>query len=64
MTWISGSFVALELEASWAATVLGAIASTAATAQGNPRSAARMTDILVRLAVPATLPMCLTAPRI
>src|SRR5215469_12427455 len=48
MTWVSGSFVALELEASWAATVLGAIASTAATAQGNPRSAARMTDILVR----------------
>ena len=61
MTWISGSFVAfelpLELEASCAATILGAIASTAAIAQGNPRSAARMTDILVRSAVPAMLPM-------
>src|SRR6516162_2929338 len=61
MTWISGSFVAfelpLELEASCAETVLGAIASIAASAQGNPRSAARMTDILVRSAVPAMLPM-------
>src|SRR5690242_12415050 len=58
MTWISGSFVALELEASWAATVLGATASTAASAQGNPRSADQMTDVLVRSVVPAKLPMC------
>ena len=67
MTWISGSFVELELplefEESCAAMVLGAIASTAVSAQGNPRSAARMTDILVWSAVPATLPMCLTTPR-
>ena len=68
ITWISGSFVELELplefEESCAAMVLGAIASTAVSAQGNPRSAARMTDILVWSAVPATLPMCLTTPRI
>ena len=40
MTWILGSFVAFELplklEASCAATVLGAIASTAASAQSDP----------------------------
>jgi hypothetical protein len=42
MTWISGSLVGaelpLELEASCAATVLGAIASTAASAQRDPRN--------------------------
>src|SRR6516162_6718199 len=64
MTWISGSFVALELEASWAATVLGAIASTAASAQGNPQTA-RMTDVFARSAKPAKLDMRpLTMPRI
>jgi hypothetical protein len=45
MTWISGSFVALELplelEASCAATVLGAIASTAASAQSVPHTKMR-----------------------
>src|SRR5205807_3056547 len=45
MTWISGSFVALELplelEASCAATVLGAIASTAASAQSVPHAKMR-----------------------
>ena len=47
MTRISGSLVALELplklEASCAATVLGAIASTTQSAQSNPRNLARMT---------------------
>ena len=42
MTWISRSFVGLEppleLEASCAATVLGVIASTAASAQSDPRN--------------------------
>jgi hypothetical protein len=40
MTWISGSFVALELEASWAATVPGAIASAVESAQSDLRSRA------------------------
>ena len=58
MTWISGSFVALELEASCAEAVFDAIASVADNAKGNARSAARMTDDLVRPAVFATPPMC------
>src|SRR6516165_1451554 len=38
MTWISGSFVAIELEASCAATVLGAIARAIESAQSDPWS--------------------------
>src|SRR5215470_13382745 len=38
MTWISGSFAALELEASWAATVPGAIASAVESAQSDPHN--------------------------
>ena len=45
MTWISGSFVALELEASWAATVPGAIASAVESAQSDLRSRARTRNL-------------------
>jgi hypothetical protein len=45
MTWISGSFVALELEASWAATVPGAIASAVENAQSDLRSRARTRNL-------------------
>jgi len=38
ITWISGSFVELELEASCAATVSGAIARTVESAQSDPRN--------------------------
>ena len=68
MTWISGSFVALELplelEASCAATVPGAIATIAESAQGNPRSTARVTDALAGSAERVKLPIPLTMPRI
>jgi hypothetical protein len=61
MTWISGSFdvleLPLELEASCAEAVLGAIASAADNAQGSPQSVARMTDVLVRPAVFAKSPI-------
>jgi hypothetical protein len=60
MTWISGSVVALELPlelaASWAARVFGAMANTTQSARSNPRSAA-LTDVLVGSATPPTLPM-------
>jgi len=58
MTWISGSFVALELEASWAATVPGAIASAVESAQSDPWSGTRMTEALIRSAKPKSLPIC------
>src|SRR6516225_9732760 len=45
MTWISGSFAALELEASWAATVPGAIASAVESAQSDLRSRARTRNL-------------------
>ena len=45
MTWISGSFVALELEASWAATVPGAIASAVESAQSDLRNRARTRNL-------------------
>src|SRR5262249_9483624 len=44
MTWISGSFAALELEASWAATVPGAIASAVESAQSDLRSRASVLE--------------------
>jgi hypothetical protein len=67
MTWISGSFVALELplelEASCAVTVPGAIASAVESAQSDPRSG--VTDAPVRPAKPKSLPICpFTMPRI
>jgi hypothetical protein len=62
MTWISGRLVVFEdavaLEASCAATVLGAIASTAESVPSNPQSAACLTDVLVRSEKLPTLPMC------
>ena len=65
MTWISGSFVALELEASWAATVPGAIARAIESAHSDRRSDGQMTEALARSAKPKSLPMCpLTMPRI
>jgi hypothetical protein len=45
MTWISGSFVALELEASWAATIPGATASAVESAQSDLRSRARTRNL-------------------
>ena len=45
MTWISGSLAALELEASWAATVPGAIASAVESAQSDLRSRARTRNL-------------------
>jgi len=56
MTWISGSFAALELEASCAATVLGAIARAIESAQSDPWSG--MIEAHVRSAKPKSLPMC------
>jgi hypothetical protein len=56
MTWISGSFVALELEASCATTVLGAIARAIENAQSDPSSGTRMTEALIRSAKPERLP--------
>jgi hypothetical protein len=56
MTWISGSFVALELEASCATTVLGAIARAIENAQSDPWSGTRMTEALIRSAKPERLP--------
>jgi hypothetical protein len=69
MTWISGSFVVLELplelEASCAATVPGAIASAVESAQSDPRNDGRMTEVLARSAKPEMLPICpLTMDRI
>ena len=60
MTWISGSFVALEIEASCATTVLGAIARAIESAQSDPWSGTRMTEALIRSAKPERLP---TSPR-
>jgi len=56
MTWISGSLVALELEASCAATVLGAIARAIESAQSDPWSG--MIEAHVRSTKPKSLPMC------
>ena len=69
MTWISGSFVAdelpLELDASCAATVPGAIATIAESAQGNPRSTGRVGGAFAGSAEPVKLRMLrLTMPRI
>src|SRR5215469_17036766 len=69
MTWISGSFVVLEipleLEAACGATVPGAIASAVESAQSDPRSGAWMTGAPVRPAKPKSLPIYpFTMPRI
>src|SRR5262249_19485123 len=45
MTWISGSFVPLELETSWAATAPGAIASAVESAQSDLRSRIRTRNL-------------------
>src|SRR6516225_6971716 len=50
VTWISGSFVALEIESSWAATVPGAIARAIESAHSNRRSDGQMTEALARSA--------------
>src|SRR5262249_10208803 len=44
MTWISGSFAALELEASCAATLVNPIASTPPSAQRDPHNTKRGAD--------------------
>ena len=56
MTRISGSFAALELEASCATTVVGAIARATESAQSDPWSGTRMTEALIRSAKPERLP--------